>query len=583
MLPDYFIPINIKPEKREKASLIISIALTVSGLYILFTLVYFLKGENISAFVTLAASIIVFAILFYYKKTSSTKVFINLFLFEVYLQLIHSTVSHGGVNSPSAYFLIFVPMIAMIMHGRNYGFFWSGVTSISYIILLAGNETVLEKYTLYPASQELSDIGIYLIGGTVVLTALSAVLISMQDKAKKELKNEKESIEQKVFEATEELKNEKEKSEQESKIQIETQIKEAEYVNGFIQNLLNGFDRFSHGDLTFSLELADSSKIDNEGIIQYESRLINGFNETIVKVRDTISQVIKAVDQTTGSSNTISSSIEQMAAGSQEQSVKTSEVATAVEEMTKTITETAFNASSASDLAKESGNIAKEGGEVVVNTVDGMNKIAEVVLEASGTVKELGKNSGQIGEIIQVIDDIADQTNLLALNAAIEAARAGEQGRGFAVVADEVRKLAERTTKATKEISQMIQSIQKDTAGAVSSIEVGTLEVQKGKDLVNKASLALTRIIQGADKVVDVINQVAAAGEEQSATAEQISRSIEGINQVVNESAGGIQQISEAAFEMNGLTENLRDLVSHFNIGDSSVNQDNYNLQILNN
>ena len=162
----------------------------------------------------------------------------------------------------------------------------------------------------------------------------------------------------------------------------------------------------------------------------------------------------------------------------------------------------------------------------------GMNKIAEVVTEAASTVQELGNSSEKIGEIVQVIDDIADQTNLLALNAAIEAARAGEQGRGFAVVADEVRKLAERTTKATKEIASMIKQIQKETIGAVQSMEKGTVEVSKGKELVEKAGVSLNQIISSSQEVVDNVSQVAAASEEQSATSEQISKNIEAISSV---------------------------------------------------
>jgi methyl-accepting chemotaxis protein len=181
----------------------------------------------------------------------------------------------------------------------------------------------------------------------------------------------------------------------------------------------------------------------------------------------------------------------------------------------------------------------------------------------------LGKNSEQISEIIQVIEDIADQTNLLALNAAIEAARAGEQGRGFAVVADEVRKLAERTTKATKEISSMIRQIQKDTSGAVSSMKEGTAEIEKGKELTDKAGKSLNQIITGADSVVNVINKVASAIERQSAVSENISKNIDCINTISKESTSGIYQIVEAAEGLNTITNNLNDLIAKFKISDN--------------
>jgi methyl-accepting chemotaxis protein len=259
-----------------------------------------------------------------------------------------------------------------------------------------------------------------------------------------------------------------------------------------------------------------------------------------------------------------------MAAGAQEQSAQTTEVASAIEQMTKTIFETTQNVTRASETAKTSGNIAHDGGKVVGDTINGMNRIADVVTQAAGMVKELGSSSDKIGEIVQVIDDIADQTNLLALNAAIEAARAGEQGRGFAVVADEVRKLAERTTKATKEIALMIKQIQKDTGNAVESMEKGTEEVNNGKLLTQKAEDALNQIIGSSKEVVENITQVAAASEEQSSAAEQISKNIESINSVTQESAAGTQQIARAAEDLNKLTDNLQNLVSKFKIDTSS-------------
>lgn len=289
---------------------------------------------------------------------------------------------------------------------------------------------------------------------------------------------------------------------------------------------------------------------------------INTLGESLTNILWNISEM---VNLTASISEQISSSTEQMAAGAQEQSSQALEVVTQVEEMTRTILSTSKNATLASDASKKAGQVAREGGEVVEKTVDGMNRIAVFVEKASEKIQALGKNSEQIGEIVQVIDDIANQTNLLALNAAIEAARAGEQGRGFAVVADEVRKLAERTTKATKEISDMIKRIQEVTENVVASMSEGSTEVKTGKTLAQKAGESLKEIIFASDAVLDVVNQVAAASEEQSVTSEQINRNVETISKVTNENAAGIQQIASAADELNKMTTNLKELISRFN------------------
>lgn len=294
--------------------------------------------------------------------------------------------------------------------------------------------------------------------------------------------------------------------------------------------------------------------------------ITDSINTVAESMKIALMQVGELVNSLASATSQITSSTEEMAAGSQENSSQATEIASAVEQMTSTILQTTRNASSAAEFSKKAGVMAQNGSQVVKQTVDGMNKIAAVVGNAAMTVKELGNSSNQIGEIIQVIDDIADQTNLLALNAAIEAARAGEQGRGFAVVADEVRKLAERTTKATKEIAAMIKQIQRDTGNAVESIESGTKEVEHGKEFANKANIALEEIIESTNQTIDVINQVAAASEEQSSAAEQISKSVEGISNVTQESASGIQQIAHAAEDMNSLTDKLQIFIRKFKL-----------------
>ena len=285
-----------------------------------------------------------------------------------------------------------------------------------------------------------------------------------------------------------------------------------------------------------------------------------------------IQQVNELVDNTASSATEISATAEGLAAASQEQSAQADEVASAVEQMSRTITENAMAANKTAEVAKENGRIASEGGQVVSQTVNKMRDIAKVVKNSAENIEKLGESSKQIGEIISVIDDIADQTNLLALNAAIEAARAGEQGRGFAVVADEVRKLAERTTEATKQIAIMIKGIQSETEAAVLAMNKGTAEVTNGIELADKAGQSLQQILNSTQEVIDMINQIAAASEEQSATSEQISKNVTSISQVTAESAKRVEDVAHTAEELAKMTNQLADLMRQFKVDEYSSN-----------
>jgi len=331
-------------------------------------------------------------------------------------------------------------------------------------------------------------------------------------------------------------------------------------INNFVTRLNRvsaAMDRVADGDLSTEIKIFAKDEIGDLG--RAINRTLESMRSVVTSIRDTAAQVASASTQLYATS-------EQIATGAEEVAAQASTVATASEEMTSTSSEIAKNCLLAVESSKQAGDSAESGASVVQETVAEMGRIAERVKESAQTVESLGARSDQIGEIVGTIEDIADQTNLLALNAAIEAARAGEQGRGFAVVADEVRALAERTTKATKEIGAMIKAIQVETKSAVASMEEGVREVEKGTEDAAKSGQALQEILEQANSVTMQINQIATAAEEQTATTNEITSNIQQITEVVHETAKGSQESASAANQLARLAEELQEMVNRFRL-----------------
>jgi methyl-accepting chemotaxis protein len=329
-------------------------------------------------------------------------------------------------------------------------------------------------------------------------------------------------------------------------------------ITGSIAGMLSLIQEIASNYLAADdLEITTQDEIGQAGIAL--NKMKNNLSEIVQSIAATAEHVASASEE-------LSSSASLQAQGAETQSNQTTQAATAMQEMSSTVMQVSENSSKAAEASRQAAETARQGGSIVEDTLSKMRVIAVSVEGTAKKMEELGKSSDQIGRIAGVIDDIADQTNLLALNAAIEAARAGEQGRGFAVVADEVRKLAERTTTATKEIAQMIKNIQDETKNAVTAMEAGTKQVQDGVASTTLAGDSLKQIIHMSEQVGEMITHIATAATEQSSASEEINNNMEQIAKLVKESTDGAQQSAKACQDLSGLALDLQNMVGNFKL-----------------
>ncbi|MGE4319031.1 MAG: methyl-accepting chemotaxis protein [Deferribacterales bacterium] len=327
------------------------------------------------------------------------------------------------------------------------------------------------------------------------------------------------------------------------------------YIFKRLEKVGNALNQIAAGDFTVRMDVKSDDEVDE---------LVKSTNKMASDVSEALSVVADSVASLASTSAELSSNAETIASGAIEQSEMAASTASAVEEVNSTVIEVAQNAANVSNSAEEASSSVSAGHSLVEETRNMMEKIASTVSDSAATVRKLGESSEQIGQIIQVIDDIADQTNLLALNAAIEAARAGEHGRGFAVVADEVRKLAEKTVKATQEIAEMIQGIQADTGGAVAGMFEGVQQVEEGQKKAEEAKEALDIIQTNVKSVSNEVDMIARATDEQASATEMMAQSIENISRITGENSLASKETAMAVEQLSHLAADLQSLVSRF-------------------
>ncbi|TVP52968.1 MAG: methyl-accepting chemotaxis protein [Halomonadaceae bacterium] len=316
-------------------------------------------------------------------------------------------------------------------------------------------------------------------------------------------------------------------------------------------------ESIADGDLTIAI---DASRDDEMGrVIKSLSRMQKG-------LRDMMGEIAQGATELKGAADRIAGVANQSAESASQQSDSASQMATAVEQLTHSISDVSSSAQQANEISARAGQLANEGNQVIDKSSTGMERIATTVRTTSKDIGELGERSKEISSIIKTIREIADQTNLLALNAAIEAARAGEQGRGFAVVADEVRSLAERTSKSTDEIAGMIGAIQKGTEQSVLGMESGVKLVDEGVALAAEAGNSMTAIRKGAEEVLEVVHSISEALKEQTNTSNEVARTIEAVARMAHENSEAAMESSAAAAQLTNLSSTLDSSVRRFRL-----------------
>lgn len=417
-------------------------------------------------------------------------------------------------------------------------------------LLFNENEDLKQKITklqkTYTAQQDSSNFSFWLIllSALMALAAATGIaLVLLQDS-----RNRAKEADARRQEADAQM------------LQAQKQEEEAKAANdqnqAAILRLMNELQEVADGDLTVQATVSE----DITGAIA------DSVNYTVEELRGLVGRVTNTAVQVTLASSQAQSVSNDLLEASHQQSREIADAGQAVTTMANDITEVSRSANESAEVARQSVVAAEQGANAVENAIKGMNEIREQIQETSKRIKRLGESSQEIGEITELISDITEQTNVLALNAAIQAASAGEAGRGFSVVAEEVQRLAERSAEATKQIGALVRTIQTDTHDAVAAMEKSTQGVVEGAKLSDAAGTALSEIRSVSNRLAELIQGISLATEQQATSANGVAQNIQHILTITEQTQSGTQQTAQSIMELSMLAEELKNSVSRFRV-----------------
>ena len=417
-------------------------------------------------------------------------------------------------------------------------------------LIFTENETLKQKLTklqdTYRGEQDSFNWSFYAMLLMALLALLSAVgvaLVFLQDSRLRRQESDvrRQEAELQRFDAQ----------------RLQEEAKETNEQNqAAILRLMNELQEVADGDLTIQATVSE----DITGAIA------DSVNYTVEELRGLVGRVTNTAERVTSASNQAQSISSELLAASQKQSREIQETGQAVLDMAVQITDVSKSANESAEVARQSVTAAEEGAKAVENAIKGMHEIREQIQETSKRIKRLGESSQEIGEITELISDITEQTNVLALNAAIQAASAGEAGRGFSVVAEEVQRLAERSGEATKQIGALVRTIQTDTHDAVAAMEKSTQGVVEGAKLSDAAGTALSDIRRVSNRLAELIQGISSATEQQATSANDVAHNIQNMLTVTEQTQQGTQQTASSIRELSKLAEELKNSVSRFRV-----------------